>query len=287
VAIIALSSLPYFHEILTTKSAGIKDWVPSLGIESFLTGEDGKVLGFSTYRMFLYQFCIFLFATIGWGIWWFVAKQKRYRNFLLLPIFIGIYQLTLMLLKLRDSFMNRWELKLCIILGVFLILVLSTLRKYRFNSSKVLLWLLFIGFSILPFFHDIITDRGTGLKPWVPVLGIEEFMTFQNGKIAGFGTYRAFLYFLQIHLFAHLGWLGAFIYYAHHIRKPRFFLLVPVVISLFSVVVIVLDWSEEGFNTPDVKFYTTVALGLLIALNFYFNNKRTYVKQLINENKSA
>jgi hypothetical protein len=52
----------------------------------------------------------------------------------------------------------------------------------------------------------------------------------------------------MLHLYAHLGWLGAFIYYDHCIKKPRPLLLVPVFLSLYSIIIILLNLARNRFQ---------------------------------------
>ena len=105
-AIILLSTLPYLHDFLTD-DGGLKPWVPVLGIEHLLTDGNGNVLGFSTYRVFLYTFFIFLFATIGWAGWSQSARQRFYGSALLLATASGLYHIFLILFGLRRSFFER------------------------------------------------------------------------------------------------------------------------------------------------------------------------------------
>ncbi|MFS4493397.1 hypothetical protein [Maribacter sp. 2308TA10-17] len=271
-AIVSLSSLPYLHEAITTFNSGLQKWVPILGIENFLTDNQGKVLGFSTYRMFLYTLFIFLFTEFSWLAWLFVSKRTSYYYALFIPVVMGAYQILIILFNLRKSVANTPEVKLILLLGISLISVLAYLKKNRFNLSTSIIWLSIISISTLPYLHDIITLRDASLRSWVPIIGIESFLTNSDG-VGGFWSYRSFVYFLMLHLYAHLGWLGAFIYYGARKKKPRPFLLVPVIISLYSVIIILLNWQETGFNKPNIKFYITLALSALLALNFFFNDK--------------
>jgi hypothetical protein len=79
----------------------------------------------------------------------------------------------------------------------------------------------------------------------------------------------------MLHIYAHLGWLGAFIYFYYpKLRKVRSFLLVPVALSFYSIIIILLNWQGKGFNQPDVKFYITIVLSILLAINYFFNHKK-------------
>jgi hypothetical protein len=271
--IIALSSLPYLHEVIT-HAGGLRSWVPVLGIQEFLTDGQGKVLGFSSYRMFLYTLLIFVFSELGWAAWLYVSKRKTYYFALFVPVLMGLYQIFIILLNLRKSLANSAETKLFLLFGLSVFCAFLYLRKGKFTIKTAFKWLLIIGACTLPFFHDIITFRDANLKSWVPVLGIENFLTDSEGYVRGFGQYRALVYFFMLHVCAHLGWVGAFIYYDLPLKKPRPFLLVPVIISLYSVIIILFAWQKTGFNTPDVKFYITIVLAILLAINYYFNHKK-------------
>ncbi|MDE3744082.1 hypothetical protein [Maribacter polysaccharolyticus] len=272
-ALVGLSSLPYLHEAITYEG-GLRSWVPVLGIEGFLTDGQGKVLGFSTYRMFLYTLLIFVFSELGWAVWLYVSKHKTYYLALFVPVLMGAYQILLLLLNLRKTTANSAETKLLLVMGLSLFFGFLFLRKNRFTIRIASKWLFILGACTLPFFHDIITFRDATLKSWVPVLGIEEIMTDSKGYVRGFGQYRSLVYFLMLHVYAHLGWLGAFIYYGIGIRKVRPFLLVPVIVSLYSVIIIILNWQETNLNTPNTKFYITIIVAILLAINYFFNHKK-------------
>ena len=116
-AIIALSSLPYLHEVIT-HAGGLRSWVPVLGIQEFLIDGQGKILGFSSYRMFLYTFLIFVFSELGWAAWLFVSKRKTYYLALLVPVLMGLYQICIILFILRKSVANSAETKLLLLFGL-------------------------------------------------------------------------------------------------------------------------------------------------------------------------
>ncbi|WP_282053367.1 hypothetical protein [Maribacter luteus] len=272
-AILVLSSLPYFNDVITTQE-GVREWVPNLGIKELLTDTNNRVLGFSSYRMLIYTLSIFIFSEIGWATWLYVTRRRPYHLALYVPFLFGLYQIFLILLDLRRTWANDWDVKLFLILGLSCLFAGIYLSgKKRFTLRIASRWIMIICITVLPFVHDLFTDRTGNVKSWVPVLGFENLLTDNEGMVGGFVNYRLFVYFLMIHVYAHLGWLGAFIYYEHTIRKVRPFLLVPVIISFYSVIVILLDWRETGFNTPDFKFYLTLFLAMLLAINYFFNDK--------------
>ena len=56
-------------------------------------------------------------------------------------------------------------------------------------------------------------------------------------------------------------------------RRYRPFLLVPVALSLYQVIVIAMSWQETEFNSPSIKLYITLVLSILLAINFFYNNR--------------
>jgi hypothetical protein len=277
--IILASTLPYFHDIITN-TAGLKSWVPVVGIEQFLTDSNNFILGFSTYRVFLYTFLIFVFATIGWFGWYKNAKTKFYANALLLVLLSSTYQLGIIILNLRRTDWNDTSLKLLFLGILFIVLNYFSFKNTKLTLRKIVFCLLFFGLSLLPFFHDLLTNIDGTLKSWTPNLGIEKMLTDENGYVRGLISYRVLVYMFCIHLFAHLGWFGWFM--SSQGKKYRPFLLVPVALSLFQVIIIAMSWNETEFNSPSSKLYITLALSLLLAINFYFNNHKVSLKNKIN-----
>lgn len=270
---VLVSSLPYFHEIVTVKGQpGVADWVPVLGIQALLADAKNNSLGFSSYRVFLYVISIQLFSGLGWLAWFVASKGKRYSLALCVPLVMAVYQMAVILGGLRAGVANTWEVKTGLILCTALTLAGTYARKNSFDARTALKWATITVAAVLPFLHDIITNESGMLRSWVPVLGIEALLTDGEGMVAGFGAYRIFVYFLAFNGYAHLGWLGAFMYYNLANVKPRPFLLVPIIITLYSLALFLLG-IEESIFTPDIKFYVTIGLGLLLAWNFFFNDK--------------
>ncbi|WP_299433401.1 hypothetical protein [uncultured Maribacter sp.] len=126
--------------------------------------------------------------------------------------------------------------------------------------------------SSLPYIHDIITIRGSTFPSWVPDWGIQEFLTNSEGYVAGFSTYRVFIYTFLIHLFAHLGYVGWFFEAKDKLYRP--FLLVPVSLSLYQIILILFDFRSSDLNEPHVKIILTIVISSLLAINFFFNNNK-------------
>ena len=121
--LVFISTLPYFHDMVTYRDGSIKGWVPDFGLKELLTGPDGKVMGFSSYRVFIYMFFIHLFAHIGWVGWFFDARGKSYRFFLLVPVVLSAYTVALLLLNARATDFNQADVKLYITLGLTIVLI--------------------------------------------------------------------------------------------------------------------------------------------------------------------
>ncbi len=240
-------------------------------MENLLTDSKDKVLGFSKYRVFLYTFLIFLFASIGWWGWYQSAKNKIYGNALLLVFASGAYHVALIVFNLRRTVFNEFTPKLILFGLLFFFLGFFSIKKYGPALHKVIVWALLFVLATLPFFHDVITDNGGNLRPWVPNLGIETILTDSEGYVRGLRSYRLLVYLFSIYLFSHLGWIGWFM--DSRGRRYRPFLLVPVALSLYQVIVIAMSWQETEFNSPSIKLYITLVLSILLAINFFYNNK--------------
>ena len=228
-------------------------------------------LGFSTYRVFLYTLLIFVFASIGWIGWYQSTKDRYYSGALLLAVASGLYHIGLVLFNLRRSVWNEPMPKLLMLFLLFVVFGYFSIRKNGLNFKKSIIWLLLLLMATLPFYHDIITDRAGSLRNWVPSFGIEAMLTDSKGLVRGLGNYRILVYLFCIYLFSHLGWIGWFM--DSRGKRYRPFLLVPVILSLYQVIVITMSWRETEFNSPSIKLYITIGLSIILAINFYYNNK--------------
>ncbi len=131
-AIILLSSLPYIHDVITISGDDTKTWVPDFGLSLLLTDNQGYILGFSSYRVFLYTLLIHLFAHIGWVGWFFDARGKNYRPALLVPVILSLYQITIILLNSRATKFNEPDVKVYITIILGLLLGIN----YIFNNKN-------------------------------------------------------------------------------------------------------------------------------------------------------
>lgn len=124
-AIIILSSFPYIHDVITISGKGLKGWVPDFGLQAFLTDSNGDILGFSSYRIFLYTILLHIFAHVGWIGWFFDAKGKLYRPFLLIPVTLSLYQIGIILFNSRFSTFNEPNIKIVITVVISLLLAIN------------------------------------------------------------------------------------------------------------------------------------------------------------------
>ena len=134
-AIIFLSSLPYIHDVITIRGEGLKGWVPDWGLAELLRDKNGKILGFSSYRVFIYTLALHVFAHIGWAGWFLDAKGKLYRPFLLLPVILSLYQIAIILFNSRETAFNQPNIKIVISIVISIILAIN----FFANNKKILI----------------------------------------------------------------------------------------------------------------------------------------------------
>ena len=63
--------------------------------------------------------------------------------------------------------------------------------------------------------------------------------------------------------------------------------MVPAALSFYQVVVIAMSWRETEFNSPNIKLYITIGLSVLLAINFYYNNKVSPKASIATENEQS
>jgi len=115
---------------------GTRSFVPDLGLENMLTDSEGYVLGFSSYRVFLYTLFIHLGMHIAFVGWWFAAQGKRYRPILLLPVAMSLYQVLIIVSNTRDTAFNEPGTKLYILLGLCLLLGVNFYYNNSYRSTR-------------------------------------------------------------------------------------------------------------------------------------------------------
>ncbi len=141
VAIILLSSLPYIHDVITIKGEGLNTWVPDFGIRDLLTDAKGKTLGFSSYRVFIYTLFIHVFAHIGWAGWFFDAKGKLYRPFLLIPVALSFYQIGIIVSNSRSTSFNEPNVKISITILLSILLAVNFFlnnKVFKTNTNQTI-----------------------------------------------------------------------------------------------------------------------------------------------------
>lgn len=291
--LIGLSSLPFFPElIIQIDGTPAFSWVPDWNIERTLTDTNGKFLGYSKYRIFLYFLLIQIYALIAWLGWFSVSKNKPYKLAILLGVICSSYHIFLILSNNRATYLNGIDIKLVgsAIIGCILFLVYYfsekkkktqmeyAQKKFGHKTKKIitfrviLVWLFIFAASTFPYFHDIITLRGTGIKDWVPQFGIENALTDSAGYVWGFNSYRVFILTLSLQIFAQIGWAGWLHDSAYKLYRP--FLVVPVGLSLYQIVVILMDQTGAYLNSPDIKLMIIFIISSVVCFFYFFRNKR-------------
>lgn len=289
-AIILLSSLPFIHEFFIDENGELYTWVPNLGIQEFLTF-DGKILGYSYYDLFLFVLFMQLYSLIGFVWWKRNSANKDYTLAIYLPIAIILYHLLLLFTNSRKTDWNNIEVKLAgsLVLFIFLLVLYVTRKKKEIESMQHSYKILGVNpprvitvrllgswggiflVSMIPYLYDIVTLPGEGVKDWIPVLGIEKLLTVSEGNVWGFNSYRAFIYTLMVQVFAQIGWVGLLMDSKYKLYMP--FVWVPVGLTLYQILLIIVQRSETHFNHPDNKFYLTLAIAFSAAVFFLYKNK--------------
>lgn len=131
-----VSLLPYYHDILTFRTGDLRSFVPNLGVEKLLT-TDKLVLGWNNYRVFIFILTTHLFAQIGWAGWFFDARNRLFRPFLLVPVIFNFYEITIITINVKATAFNKpdWKLYTTIIVAI-----LIAINLY-FNSNKAVEWM--------------------------------------------------------------------------------------------------------------------------------------------------
>ncbi len=112
--LIGLSSLPFLHELIVNENGLFAWWVPDLNLRELLKDDKGHILGYSSYRVFLYyisSYTAILIALIGW---YSVARAKNrfYANAILLCALSVVYHIFLILSNNRKTDYNALDPKL-------------------------------------------------------------------------------------------------------------------------------------------------------------------------------
>lgn len=296
--LIGLSSLPFIHELILDNDGNPFNWVPDLHIAQSLTDANGKVWGYSKYHVLMYFLFIQVYTLIAWLGWFSIAKTKKYRLAILMGAASSAYHVILIITNSRKTNFNNADIKLIstVVLGILLFLIYCyfekkkqkklqyALDKFGHQKNKIisvkllLIWLVIFCISTGPYFHDIITISGKGVKDWTPHLGLIDFLTDNSGKVWGFNSYRVFLLTLSLHVFAQVAWAGWLHDAIYKLYRP--FLLVPVGLSLYQIIVMLLDKTNASLNRPDIKLLIILCFGAIICYFYFFKNKRFNSKVL-------
>ena len=137
--------------------------------------------------------------------------------------------------------------------------------------ARMLSWLAIAFVSTFPYFHDIVTERFVGVKDWVPILGIEDFLTLGERDVWCFASYRVLLLTLFVQMCAQILWAGWWMDAKYSLYKP--FLLVPVGLSMYQITMIVMVKTDAYLNKPDFKLLLVLVFGIILGILYYFKNK--------------
>ena len=289
--LVGMSSLPFFNELITEENGSLSKWLLPPGIQESLLDENSKILGYSKFRVFLYYLLIELYIMVASIGWFSVAKDEAYRYALLLCTASAGYHIFLILSAKRLTWLNDPSWKLWWTLGIGIVLfglyywgehtkrkkllaVRTTLGSSpeKIISPKVVLsWLAIAFVSTFPYFHDIVTERFVGVKDWVPILGIEDFLTLGERDVWGFVSYRVLLLTLFVQMCAQILWAGWWMDAKYSLYKP--FLLVPVGLSMYQITMIVMVKTDAYLNKPDFKLLLVLVFGIILGILYYFKNK--------------
>lgn len=291
VLLVGVSSLPFLNELITQEDGSLQTWILSQDVQESLKSENGKILGYSKYSVMLYYLLTYTYILIGSLGWFIIARGKSYRYAILICTLSAGYHIFLILSENRATFLNNAELKLWGTAGstLFFFMVhhisfyrrnvrlkpfreaIGIIPERTFSAKVILPWLGLVILSVFPYIHDIVSPRGQGMLPWVPFDGFEGFVRLGDRDYWGFLSYRALVLTLFVQLLAQVVWAGWWIDSKYNLYKP--FLLVPVGLSLYQLVLIVMMKNDSYLNKPDFKFIGLLILGVLIGLIYYFKNE--------------
>jgi len=271
--IILLTSLPYLHEIITNVDGSLKKWVPDIGLQELLADKNGNYFRYKTYRYFLFTIFFNLFLFFGYLGWYRLETHKPYRKAILIPLFTIVYQLIIIVFSLRSSLYNEpfFKFLATFALTILLVYLYFPKRHIPFRKRIMIIWGLLFIVSLLPYSHDIINTKSEGLRWFIPNLGIEQLLTFNN-SVMGYHNYRIFVFIMMIHVFAQIGWAGWFFDARNRLFRP--FILVPVIFNMWEITILIMRGQDSGFNKPDWKLYAAIIFSILIAVNLYYNSDK-------------
>lgn len=137
--------------------------------------------------------------------------------------------------------------------------------------------LLFSIIAMLPFIHDVIINKAFVTRAWVPNFGIEAWLYDSETQLVhGYSSYKTLVYFVLLHVFATIGWMG----WAVDAKKGkpyRFFLLVPACMTFYTTLIILLDFRRTSYNEVNTKIIFIIVVNFLLMVFYlyrYFKNKK-------------
>lgn len=129
--ILFVSLLPYLHNIVSYSNGEPKSWLPNLGIIEAITSADGKVLGFSTYGVFIYMASISFSYLFAWFCALHFAQNRPYRFVLYFPVALSAYQFLIVIFNLRHTQLNELSSKLIVFIIVALLCIFNYFLKKK------------------------------------------------------------------------------------------------------------------------------------------------------------
>jgi hypothetical protein len=103
--------------------------------------------------------------------------------------------------------------------------------------------------STLPYLHDIVSRD----------------LSF---PASGYKSLRVFLYVVLTNIFGIIGFIGWFVEAKE--KQYRFALLVPILMNTYQLLIYIFDMKKSSFNDFDFKIHVTIAVTLVVTLNYFY-----------------
>lgn len=130
--ILLATMLPYLHSVISDIEGNPKKWIPNIGFVKNFSSMDGKILGYSTYEVFIYMASVNFSYMFAWLCALHFAQNRPYRFVLYFPAALSVFQFLLVIFNLRETQLNELSTKILIVLIVALILIIN----YFFNRTN-------------------------------------------------------------------------------------------------------------------------------------------------------
>jgi hypothetical protein len=130
--ILLATMLPYLHSVVSDQEGNPRKWVPNIGFVKNFTSTDGKILGYSTYEVFVYMASVNFSYMFAWLCALHFAQNRPYRFVLFFPAALSTYQFLIVIFNLRETQLNELSTKIVIVLIVALIIIIN----YFFNRTN-------------------------------------------------------------------------------------------------------------------------------------------------------